>query len=77
MRIIQSRAQITLAANTSYNSSQTQQIKGFRSDSGGQVDYTDESGTSHSIVLLPGEIPPIGGNIYIENSTSTDLLIFL
>ena len=77
MRILQSRKQVTLSATTAYNASKDLQIKGFRSDSGGQVDYTDEDGTAHSITLLAGEVPPIGGRISIVATTAIDLLILL
>ena len=78
MDISQSRLQYTLAATTAYNNAaQKADIKGFRSDTAGQVDYKDEAGNAHSITVLAGEVPPIQGEIEIVNTTAVALLIFL
>lgn len=77
MNLNPSVQQVSLAALTAYNASKVTVIKGFRSDAGGQVDYKDQGNVAHSIVLLPGEVPPIGGTIEIVDTTATALLIFL
>ncbi len=77
MNLNPSNTQTDLATLTAFNANKEAIIKGFRSDAGGQIDYTDEPGTAHSITLLAGEVAPIGGRISIVDTTVPTLLIFL
>jgi len=77
MNLNPSNTQTDLATLTAFNANKEAIIKGFVSTAGGIVDYTDEPGTAHSILLLPGQIAPIGGRISIVDTTVPALLIFL
>jgi len=75
-----SKAQKTVAANAGYNTgipAGRLNIKGFRADAAGVVEWIDAEAITHSINALAGEVPPVAGRIAITTNTAVKLTVFL
>ena len=72
-----SKVQVSLAATTVYNTPKVLNIKGFRADAAGLIEWIDAEGTTHQMTALAGEVPPISGKISITATTAIALTIFL
>lgn len=77
MDISQSRAQVSLAATTAYNTDKALNIKAFRASEEADVVYSDQEGTVHTVGALKGEVFDIQGAISIDVTNPQALLIFL
>ena len=72
-----SKVQVSLAATTVYNTPKVLNIKGFRADAAGLIEWIDAEGATHQMTALAGEVPPISGKISITATTAIALTIFL
>ncbi len=72
-----SKTQFSYTALGTYNTGKVVNIKGFRADAAGLVEYVDAEDITHSFTAIAGETPPISGRIAITANTAINLLIFL
>lgn len=72
-----SKAQVSLTAGSIYNNGKVLNIKGFRADADGIVEWSDAESVVHQINALQGEVPPVAGRISITATTAVKLTIFL
>ena len=72
-----SKVQLSLAALSTYNTGKVANIKGFRADATGLIEWIDAEGSTHQMTALAGEVPPIAGRISITATTAIALTIFL